>query len=463
MEIEKRLYEAAAEGDVRTLHELLQHDDLILDRLTLTCFNETPLHIAAMRGHVELVKLILTRNPLLAAELDFRKSSALHVASIKGYLEIVKELLVANPEMCLARDREGRNPLHLAAIKGRVEVIKELVQASHLAALQTTNHGESIFHLCVKHNQLEALNLLIETISDYQIMNARDGDGYTILHLAVGDKQIETVKYLLKNNKIEVNLKDDNGNTALDILAQSRRDMNDLQIGESLREAGGLRANEISSSNTQTVAKFHNKESPSPHTQIALVQKQDMAGDWLSKKRDAIMVVASLIATMAFQAGMNPPGGFWQANEEVNSQGKSLQMPHKAGEAVMAYSHPKSYRYFIRVNTTAFVASLSTILLLISGLPFRKKLFTWALMVIMWLAVTSVALTYGISIYIVTPKKDREQLGQVIEVAVTVWCSIMALLFLGNTIRLTYKWMAKKQQSEKFERTKSANLIHVNV
>lgn len=82
----------------------------------------------------------------------------------------------------------------------------------------------------------------------------------------------------------------------------------------------------------------------------------------------------------------------------------------------------------------------------------------WALMVIMWLTVTSVALTYGISIYIVTPKKDREQLGQVIEISVTVWCSVMALLLLGNTIRLVYKWLRKKQQSRK-----SANSFHVNV
>ncbi|KAH0672447.1 hypothetical protein KY290_024687 [Solanum tuberosum] len=98
MKIEKKLYEAAVEGD----------------------------------GHIESVKFILSRNLLLATELDFRKSFALHVASIK-------------------------------VIKGRVEVIKELVQASYLATLQTTEPNENILHLCVKHNnQLETLNLLEE-------------------------------------------------------------------------------------------------------------------------------------------------------------------------------------------------------------------------------------------------------------------------------------------------------------
>ncbi|KAG6437395.1 hypothetical protein SASPL_102310 [Salvia splendens] len=52
--------------------------------------------------------------------------------------------------------------------------------------------------------------------------------------------------------------------------------------------------------------------------------------DWLTKKRDSVMVVAVLIATMAFQAAVSPTGGVWQDN----SSG------HRAGEAVMAYKNP---------------------------------------------------------------------------------------------------------------------------
>ncbi|KAG5591955.1 hypothetical protein H5410_042469 [Solanum commersonii] len=92
------------------------------------------------------------------------------------------------------------------------------------------------------------------------------------------------------------------------------------------------------------------------------------------------------------------PGGIFLGNKEVDFVGTSFHISYDAGKAVMAYTHPKSYKYFIYDNSTALVASLSTILLLIGGLPLRKKIFTWALMIIMWLTISSLAITYGISI-----------------------------------------------------------------
>ena len=52
--------------------------------------------------------------------------------------------------------------------------------------------GETILHLCVRHNQLEALKFLVETMDEHnEVVNAKDDNGFTILHLAVADKQIE--------------------------------------------------------------------------------------------------------------------------------------------------------------------------------------------------------------------------------------------------------------------------------
>lgn len=171
-------------------------------------------------------------------------------------------------------------------------------------------------------------------------------------------------------------------------------------------------------------------------------------GEWLDKKRDTIMIVATLIATFAFQAGLNPPGGVFQedsnpsqGNTNNNNSTNNFEKLHKAGEAIMAYNHPKYYKNFVRVNTVAFVSSLSTILFLISGLPFKHRFFMWSLLVIMWLTVTSVALTYGISILSITPEDYQNTLSQVIAIAVVVWCGVMSLLLIGNTIRLIRKWI----------------------
>lgn len=51
----------------------------------------------------------------------------------------------------------------------------------------------------------------------------------------------------------------------------------------------------------------------------------------MTKNKGQIMVVMTLITTMAFQAAINPPGGVWQ--EDTPS--------HKVGEAVIACPHPK--------------------------------------------------------------------------------------------------------------------------
>ncbi|KAK3438837.1 hypothetical protein EUGRSUZ_C03391, partial [Eucalyptus grandis] len=67
---EKRLYEASLGGCVESLAQLLQEDQLILARASVTCFDETPLHVACMLGHVHFAKALLAHKRNLAMELD---------------------------------------------------------------------------------------------------------------------------------------------------------------------------------------------------------------------------------------------------------------------------------------------------------------------------------------------------------------------------------------------------------
>ncbi|KAG6428873.1 hypothetical protein SASPL_106912 [Salvia splendens] len=141
------------------------------------------------------------------------------------------------------------------------------------------------------------------------------------------------------------------------------------------------------------------------------------------------MVVAVLIATMAFQAAVSPTGGVWQDDTA----------DHRAGEAVMAYKDPRIYRNFIRSNTVAFVTSLSIILLLIIGLPFKYRFFMWALVLIMWVSVTAVGVTYGASIMVATPVIHKDSLSSVIQIAIIAWVGLMSFLLVANAFRHLYQ------------------------
>ncbi|PON71737.1 Transmembrane protein [Parasponia andersonii] len=437
------LYEAAQEGNVTILRELLEQDRLILDRIIVinnNGFSETPLHVAAMLGHADFVKEILNRKPELAKEVDTWGSTPLHLAAAKGHLETVKVLVsvVDHEIMCFAVDREGRNTLHLAAMRG-----------SCLTWLP--GRGGSIWRV-----GFEALRLLVEVMDDYQFVNAKDDYGMTVLHLAVADKQIETVKFLLTSTRTEVNAVNANGFTAFDILVQSQRTEKDFDISECLRAAGASRAIDppsVTERPIRAIAGSSSNSSSNNTTNKCQPQKLQKTKtkkpeNWLTRKREALMVVASLIATMAFQAGTNPPGGLWQddspAGDSKDAFHNNTKGPHKAGESIMAYNKQRHwYHFYLYCNTVGFVSSLSIILLLITGLPFCRKFFMWVLTVIMWVTISAMALTYIISIYIFTPSKDEDVVTHVILYLVLGWIGVMALILLLHTIRLLVNLLKK--------------------
>ncbi|XP_058197252.1 ankyrin repeat-containing protein ITN1-like isoform X5 [Rhododendron vialii] len=438
--MEHDLCEAAIKGSTDSLLDIIKKDPLILHKIAAGCFNgaASPLHVATLSEQKDFVETLLNLKPELKLRLtevlDSQQRSALHLASAMGHHQIVKVLVKANPKMCLVRDRDGKNPVHVAAMEGKTSVLEELVRASPQAARVRVDQNETILHLCVKHKQLESLEKLLEMIKVCDFVNAKDSDGNTILHLAILYEHFEIANLLGKGTNeeketIDVNATNASGHTAMDILflGPGNKEESDrvIRVHDLLLKANAKQAKDL------------------------------VGGDWLTNKRESLMVVASLIATMAFQAGVSPPGGVWQENSPtpgVNSNETSIKnetIVYRAGEAVMAYNYQGSYPYFLRFNTIGFVASLSTILLLMSGLKFRNKAMMWILIVTMWLAITSMAITYAFSNVVVTPKKDRPSLSNTITIGVIVWSSVMALLLVKHTFGLVAFFATERSRKMK--------------
>ncbi|KAL6220949.1 hypothetical protein ACLB2K_008702 [Fragaria x ananassa] len=479
--MEKKLSDAAMEGSVKKLNDLIQQDPLVLDRALVSCFSETPLHIASMLGHLDLVKELLSRKPEFATELDSRGSTPLHLAAAKGHVEVVRELLWADNAACLVRNQDGRTALHVAAVKGRAEVVGELVKARSESTRALTDRGESVMHLCVGSNRLEGLRVLVESVGkDDEVLNWKDGNGNTILHIAVAKKQLEMIKFLLTSTGVDVNALNVNGSTALDILLQSPRDLKDMEIEDCLREAGAQRAKDMRSIEHERVPK---KESQVARRVASSVSSSNgertmtrratsvvsMSGErqvtrrlgskvssnesdsnkpevkpepteWLGRKRDSLMVVASLLATVAFQAAVTPPGGVWQDDAQADGNGNP---GHTVGTSIMATSNTEEYGIFMIFNTIAFLSSLSIILLLVSGLPIKKRRWMWIQMIIMWIAITTQVATYFLSLRHMSPKNVEHVLRQVSSISVLTWLCLVLVVFFGNVIRLNL-WVLRK-------------------
>ncbi|XP_030514167.1 ankyrin repeat-containing protein BDA1-like [Rhodamnia argentea] len=456
-----KLHEVAMRGDLAALQDLLLQDPQILHKPTSSP-DGTPLHVSCLLGHTSFTKQLLTHNPELAKETDSRGSLPLHVACAKGHVEIVRALLAVDPEGSLRWDREGRTPLHLGAIKGRAEVLGDLIRAKPEAARVVTSQGESAFHLCVKSNRVEALKVVVGCVGrNDEFVGCRDKDGNTILHLAVARKQLELIKYLLSSTGIEVNAQNAKGFTALDVLSEGPRDLRDMEIKQLLQRAGASLIYQTSLGRDTIEA--------IPIAQPYVKQKSDTKPpvmkhkhkDWLGRKRSALIVVASLIATVAFQATLSPPGGFWQDDFTADPAKNGKEKSHHVGMAVMATSLPQAYGQFMIFNTLAFLSSLSIILLVVSGLPMKRRRWMWTQMVTMWIAITALTFTYFIAWIHMTPEDDRGVFNTVTRVSVFLWLCLMGLVFLGNVVRMV-RWFSRKFGHLKVKEREASTVVEEN-
>lgn len=91
---------------------------------------------------------------------------------------------------------------------------------------------------------------------------------------------------------------------------------------------------------------------------------------WLKEMRGWLMVLA---ASVTYQAGLNPPGGFWQQDD---AQG------NVAGTPVLQSKFPKRYTVFFYFNSTAFVTSVVIIVLLMNESVYHSEAKVEALEII---------------------------------------------------------------------------------
>ncbi|XVF88593.1 hypothetical protein PTKIN_Ptkin19aG0063300 [Pterospermum kingtungense] len=426
--MDESLFEASRKGNTATLFKLLEDDPLVLEDNTKHASTETPLHIASLHGQTDFVTHILSQKPGFAKVLNSKGYSPLHLACANGHVETVKELLKIDGEteheLCRQKDKKGRTPMHLAAIKGRDRVVAALVLACPESVREVTDKGETILHLTVKsENGCKMLRGLVEGLEDKEMLNWKDEDGNTVLHLAAVTKQHEVMKFLLEQPELDVNSVNSNKLKALDILEKGPKQSNDEEIVQMLllasmpkpdnqASAEQSQANDVVINVDDGVINVDDGEINVDDVVINvdtktkdLTSKTDTANSFeqLGHMRRGIMVMAVLIATVTFEVALNPPGGIWQDWGSANSNATTPMDSHRPGNSIAEEILPNSLTWFLVWDSIGFLASMSIIVVLTSPSKLKGNSIRWDyIRFMMWLVIVSIHMVflYGVQMTI---------------------------------------------------------------
>jgi len=123
----------------------------------------TPLHRAAMRGNMDMCRLLLELRAD-AALRDTHGCAPIHLVATKGRLQIADLLLVHEPSGATAVDNNGRTPCHQAAMKGHLPVIQRLVESR--ADLAAHNHdGRTAADTARRNGHFQAAKWMDDTLA----------------------------------------------------------------------------------------------------------------------------------------------------------------------------------------------------------------------------------------------------------------------------------------------------------
>ncbi|KAE8708370.1 putative Ankyrin repeat protein [Hibiscus syriacus] len=312
--MDESLRTASLTGNVGDLYRLIRIDGNALRRFEDVEFVDTPLHIAAEQGCIRFAMEIMNLKPSFARKLNQDGLSPMHLAVEKGHKEMALRFMEMDKDVVRVKGKSGKTPLHLVSKVGNHDgMLDRFLEACPECVLDVTTKNRTALHIATKNKRLDVLQVLIRMLrkkdKDYyrEVVNRKDEDGNTALHIAAGNNQPQMLRLLLdcKANKHATNQA---GSTALDVA-----------IGQSYRESISIlrgccipRVSNFKYKMEKQIAKYLTKASSLIFSDMDNISGED---------RNALLVILGLLLTVTFQAALSPPGGVWQDESSSESKG----------------------------------------------------------------------------------------------------------------------------------------------
>ncbi|TYI29670.1 hypothetical protein ES332_A05G333000v1 [Gossypium tomentosum] len=229
---ECKLMVAAEHNDIDMLYQLIEEDTNVLHRMDKMGVVDTPLHMASSEGCVDFAMEMMYLKPSLAKKLNKEGLSPVHVALQCGHSELALSLLRLDKTLIGVKGKMGYTPLHyLVMYEKKKDYLNKFFNEYHPCINDDlTSQGETALHVAAGCNN-EALKYLlkwlrttakISMLKKHNLLNVGNRDKETMLHvLAQTQPDPQIVKLLSNDLRINTEVKNSKGQTALQILESS--------------------------------------------------------------------------------------------------------------------------------------------------------------------------------------------------------------------------------------------------
>ena len=182
-------------------------------------YGDTPLHVACRKGHVDVVRYLVSEQGCSTACQNKNGDTPLHEACREGHLVMVKALTSGQYYKAASnsQNKDGDTPLHEACCEGHVDILKYLISEKGCSASCENKDGDTPLHVACREGHLAIVEALTSGQDCKAACNCQNKDGDTSLHEACCKGHIDIVRYLVSEQGSSTVCQNKDGDTPLHV------------------------------------------------------------------------------------------------------------------------------------------------------------------------------------------------------------------------------------------------------